>query len=63
MTSTIGYYLTCVLPIVFVLACVGFFIGVGIGWLLWGRLRERTYRVENQNDVLRGEIRRLGLAD
>lgn len=63
MTTTVGYYLIHVLPFVFVIAGICFLVGAAIGWMLWGRLRERTYRVENQNDVLRGEIRRLQLSD
>ena len=57
--NTIIYYLSHVLPIVLGLAALFFIVGLLVGRLIWGSYPRQTHQVEDENDRLRIEIKRL----
>lgn len=57
--NSVVYYLSHVVPLVFCLAAIFFAVGVLIGRLVWGAYPKKTYRLEEENHRIRGELKRL----
>ena len=57
--TTLQYYLSNILPLVFGIAAISFLLGLGLGWLAWASYRNDATHWEDECARLKREHDRL----